>query len=502
MILEQETRTLGTNDEGTESNLPAGWVWTNVGGLFNILSGGTPSTSIEDYWNGSIPWITSADIIDLKVIKPRKCINQEAIKNSATKLVPKGSIIVVTRVGLGKIALTVDDICFSQDCQGLISKNNHIYQDYILYYLSEAVKIFKYENRGTTIAGVTKKQLSELSIPLPPLPEQHRIVAKIEELFTKLDAGFEALKKVKAQVKRYRQAVLKYAFEGKLTEEWRGAHKDKLEPASVLLERIKEERKKNAKGKSKEIPPIDTSGLPELPEGWVWLLIGEIFSVCIGATPSRKRLDYWNGDISWVSSSEVNFCEIFKTKETITKQGFENSSTELHPQGTVLLGMIGEGKTRGQAAILQIEACNSQNSAAIRVSDVGLPPKYLYYYLVKEYEQTRKMGSGNNQPALNKLRVQMINFPLSSQLEQHKIVEEIERHFSIAYEVEKMVDQSLKQADRLRQSILKRAFEGKLVPQDPNDAPAEKLMERIREQRRGAQETSPKLSKKRNKSIS
>ena len=113
-------------------------------------------------------------------------------------------------------------------------------------------------------------------IPLPPLPEQHRIVNKIEELFTRLDAGVEALKKIQLQLKRYRQSVLKAAFEGKLTAEWREAHKSELEPASVLLEHIKAERKKKLGSKYKELPPVDTSELPELPEGWGWASLAQI----------------------------------------------------------------------------------------------------------------------------------------------------------------------------------------------------------------------------------
>src|SRR3990172_2744961 len=157
----------------TESLFPKGWVWTRVGQLYNIVGGGTPSTEIAGYWKGGIPWITSADIHGLKDIRPRKQISKDAIENSATNLVPKNSLIVVTRVGLGKIALTKVPICFSQDSQALINSSFLLYPDYSLYYLSKAVQVFKYTHRGTTIAGVTKKQLAELEFPLPPLPEQH-----------------------------------------------------------------------------------------------------------------------------------------------------------------------------------------------------------------------------------------------------------------------------------------------------------------------------------------
>ena len=145
---------------------------------------------------------------------------------------------------------------------------------------------------GSTRKRISRKNLARIEFPLPPLSEQHRIVAKIEELFTQLDAGMAALGKAKAQLRRYRQAVLKAAVEGELTREWREAHRGELEPASVLLERIKEGRKKQAKKKRTELPPLDTSDLPELPEEWVWTSISDIGKVIGGLTKNRKRTDY------------------------------------------------------------------------------------------------------------------------------------------------------------------------------------------------------------------
>lgn len=187
-----------------------------------------------------------------------------------------------------------------------------------------------------------------------------------------------------------------------------------------------------------------------------------MFEVYVGATPSRGKQEYWDGSIPWVSSGEVAFCRIRKTKERITEKGLANSSAKLHPQGTVLLGMIGEGKTRGQVAILDIAACNNQNSAAIRVSETGIPSEYVYRYLEGQYEENRLLGSGNNQPALNKARVQRIPLPLPPTNEQQQIVGEVERRLSVIDELEAAVQANLTRVDRLRQAILQRAFCGEL----------------------------------------
>ena len=143
-----------------------------------ILSGGTPSTSIEHYWNGNIPWITSADIVGLKSAVPRKHITELAITESATNLIPRGNVVVVTRVGLGKLFRNDFDVCISQDSHGLILKKG-VDADYLVYMLRDQVENFKSVSQGSTIQGVTKRQLSETRIPLPSLEIQQQIVVEI-----------------------------------------------------------------------------------------------------------------------------------------------------------------------------------------------------------------------------------------------------------------------------------------------------------------------------------
>jgi type I restriction enzyme S subunit len=151
--------------------------------------------------------------------------------------------------------------------------------------------------------------------------------------------------------------------------------------------------------------------------------------------------------------------------------------------GSVLLGMIGEGKTRGQVAILDIAAANNQNCAAIWVSETEIPPEYVYFWLWSQYEQTRRGSSGNNQPALNKSIVERICLPVAPLDEMKEIVRLIDGELNRIFEQETAVELALKQSTAQRQNILRAAFSGQLVPQDPNDEPASALLDRIRAER-------------------
>lgn len=214
--------------------------------------------------------------------------------------------------------------------------------------------------------------LKEQVLPLAPPAEQTRIMSKIDELFSDLDAGVTALERARANLKRYRAAVLKAAVEGRLTAAWRKAH-PAAEPASKLLARILAERRKKWeaaqlakfaaqskappkgwKDKYPEPAQPDTTNLPELPDGWCWSNLGQCFHVAVGATPSRNEASYWNGGVPWVSSGEVQFCRIHETRENISKSGLGNSSTRINPKGSVLLGMIGEGRPEGRRRFLRL----------------------------------------------------------------------------------------------------------------------------------------------------
>jgi type I restriction enzyme S subunit len=455
------------------TSLPASWNFVPLKELGDWSGGGTPSKAKSQYWQGgTIPWVSPKDMKTERISDTK-----EAISHSTASLIKAGSVLIVTRSGILRrtlpVAVSSVAVTVNQDLKVLTPRNGMMAE-----YVAWALRAFGQDilntcsKQGTTVNSVETAKLLRYEIPVAPTKQQHTIVAEIEKQFSRLDEAVANLRRVKANLKRYRASVLKAAVEGKLTEDWRKQHPN-IEPASKLLERILAERgaRWTGKGKYTELPAPDIDGLPSLPKGWIWTSLGQIFEVCVGATPSRGKQEYWNGTIPWVSSGEVAFCRIHKTREQITEKGLANSSTKIHPPGTVLLGMIGEGKTRGQAAILDIAACSNQNSAAIRVSEAEIPPEYVYRYLEGQYKENRSIGSGNNQPALNKTRVQGIPLPLPPKNEQQQIVAEVERRLSVIEELEATTEANLTRADRLRQSILSQAFSGRLLGRDEQHIP-------------------------------
>jgi type I restriction enzyme S subunit len=181
-------------DNSYYENLPDGWIAATVEWLFLVVGGGTPSTSRTEYWGNGIPWFSSADIDDKGIITPRRYVTQLGLDNSTVNVVPKGNIVVVTRVGLGKVAILDYDMCFSQDNQALIPHYSDVVDNcYLYHFLFHKMQTLKDFGRGTTISGITKKQLADITLLLPPIAEQRRIVAIIETTYKHLDKIAESL---------------------------------------------------------------------------------------------------------------------------------------------------------------------------------------------------------------------------------------------------------------------------------------------------------------------
>lgn len=481
----------------TENVMPQGWAWTTLDEIFRVVGGGTPPTDNPVFWNGDIPWITSADIYGLKDIQPRKLITEEAIQSSATNLVPKGSIIVVTRVSLGKVAITLYPLCFSQDSQALIDDTGFLNKEYVLYFLSQAVRRFKYESRGTTIAGVTKKQLVTLRLPLPPLPEQQRIVEVIEAEFTRLDVGVAALKRLRANLKRYKAAVLKAAAEGKLVPQ--DPHG---EPAADLLKRILRERRlkweadQRAKGrdpqklKYEEPKAPDTEDLPELPEGWVWASLEMLGQIRNGVTKGRNLNGAQTITVPYLRVANVQdgFLDLDEVK-TIEIKSDELERFRLKA-GDILFNEGGDRDKLGRGAIWTgiVENCIHQNHVyAVRLYSEAVSAEWIH--LVRQIDYSREYfwrvaSQTVNLASINATNLRSLPIPIPPKNHQVALLDEVDRLMSLFDELGELIRFSLKRAERLRQAILRDAFAGRLVAQDPNDELASELLKRIQKARK------------------
>lgn len=435
----------------SQINIPAHWSKPLLKEICEIIAGQSPESQYYNEDGEGVPFFQGkTDFGDLYPSLRVYC-------SKPKKIAERNDILLSVRAPVGPTNLSPGTVCIGRGLTAIRPKPGTSYK-YILYFFKLIEKKLTASGTGTTFKAITQDQVKKIEVPLPSLQEQERIVAKIEELFSELDKGVEVLQKTKAQLKVYRQAVLKDAFEGRLTSKWRHSNEFKIE---TVLRDYNSICIRNAK--YKDASGDETQFMLDIPLEWQIVRMGDLFSVQVGSTPSRRIDEYWNGNLHWVSSGEVTFNNITSTRELITQIGLDNSSTNLQPEGTVLLAMIGEGKTRGQAAILRIPAAHNQNTAAILVSQTPCSPQYIYYYLMLNYQYTRRIGSGNNQKALNKERVRAINIPFTSFEEQTIIAYEIEKQMSICDKIEQIVDESLIKAESLRQSILKKAFEGKLV---------------------------------------
>ncbi len=466
--------------------------------ICQVVGGGTPSTHDTSYWQGDIPWISSADIdeSDVKSIRLRKAITAQAVQESATNIVPAGTVIVVTRVGLGKVALVSEPLCFSQDSQGLLFDQLLLDALYFAYYLKTAVQVFKRISRGTTISGVTKKQLEEIDVLIPPLAEQRRIVQKIEELFTELDAGVAALERVRANLKRYRAAVLKGTVEGALTTGWRAQHPD-VEPAGDLLQRILRERReaweqaelarytktgktppKGWQGKCKEPAAPDTTDLPELPDDWCWASLPQLGTLDRGRSRHRPRNDprLYGGTYPFIQTGDVRHANTFIREYTQTYSEAGLQQSKLWPAGTLCITIAAN---IAETAILSFDACFPDSVVGFLAQDGCVSTRFIEIYLRTIRDQLERYAPATAQKNINLETLNTVAVALPPIVEQEQIVAEVERRLSVAEDAEARVAAGLKRAARLRQSILKRAFAGDLVPQDPTDEPASALLERI-----------------------
>ncbi len=387
-----------------------------------------------------------------------------------------------------------------------IQLNNGLYDFKFLYFaLPGYLKAIHKVTSAVTVKHLSSRSISEIPLPLPPLPEQRRIVAKLEELFSKLDAGVAAVRRTQTLLKRYRQSVLHAAVTGELTRAWRETHPTApTESGAALLQRIRAERRaqweaaqvakrggqlplgEGWKLKYAEPEAVDTEGLPELPEGWAWTNVAQLGEVSGGLTKNAKRaahelkLPYLR--VANVQANELRLSEIEYTGVTES----EIPRTLLRKGDLLVVEGNGSPDQIGRVAIWDgsISPCLHQNHLIkVRLHYVNQGSYVLHWLLSKEgRDYIRQVASSTSGLyTLSISKIEALPVPLPPLAEQAEIVAEVERRLTVLDALSQTLTDELKRAERLRQSILHRAFTGRLVPQDAIDEPAAALLARLRD---------------------
>lgn len=508
--------------------LPTTWCWTTMGEVTSVVGGGTPSTTNPKNFEGTIPWITPADMsgyAEKAISSGSRFISEQGLEDSGARWLPEGTVLFSSRAPIGYVAIAARPVTTNQGFKSFVPTAG-LSSDYIYYWLTSAKRHAEKLASGTTFLEISGAKASLIPFPLAPHAEQIRIVAKLEELLSDLDAGVAELKAAQKKLGQYRQSLLRAAVEGALTAPWREEQRAQNAPSETgaqLLERILTERR--ARWEAKQIakfteqgktPPKDwqkkypepaqpdTTNLPELPENWVWASVEQISEIQGGIQKQPSRAPTLN---------KYPFLRVANVARGRLKLD-EVHEIELFPGELERLALVtgdvliveGNGSLTeiGRCAVWDgsIENAVHQNHL-IRIRPIGIESQFVETWLnslggIEILTQLAATTSGLYTLSVGK--ISKIPVPLAPHSEQVEAIKILFEHLGAMESQEQAVSFSLKQSTAQRHNILRAAFAGELVPQDPNDEPASVLLERIRTER-AERAKQPKTRKTKPKEI-
>lgn len=491
-------------EEETPFEVPTNWAWTRLGELG--LVGSSSRVHQKDWQTSGIPFYRAREIVRLSkddFVENELFISEALYQELSTgESAPKVGDIMLTGVGTIGVPYRVQktDRFYFKDASVLIFKN-HIADnsDYLLKYFVSPLWIEKIhaESMGTTVHTLTIGRANETLCPLPPLAEQHRIVAKVDELMAlcdRLDArqadadsahaqlvqalldsltqardaedfaqswqrlaeNFHTLFTTESSIDALKQTLLQLAVMGKLVPQ---APKD--EPASEFLKRIAEEKVRLVvEGRIKKQSPLadvtEAEKLFALPGSWVWVRLEEIAQVGTGATPLRTNPKYFDpATVNWVTSGETSQEFIRMTGQKVSSLALKETNLAVYPPHTLIIAMYGQGKTRGQISELLIDACTNQACAAIQLFDPNPSHRrYVKHFFVKSYDDLRMLAAGGAQPNLNLGKIKESVIPLPPLAEQHRIVAKLDQLMALCDQLKSRLSEARQVHEHLANALI------------------------------------------------
>ena len=393
--------------------VPKNWTNTYLGKVAKWGSGGTPLSNNKDYYGGNIPWLIIGDLKDTYISGSQKSITELGLKNSSAKMVKPNSILIAMYGSIGKLGINKIPVSTNQAIAFTETLNDDVVGKYLFYYLYLIRSDLHKLGKGGTQKNISQTVLKDIPISYPSISEQHQIVEKIEELFSELDKGIENLKTAQQQLKVYRQAVLKSAFETEIHE--------KTITVESCCDKI-----------------ID----------------------CLHSTAKFTPSGKYCIDTTCIKDGKI----LFDKARFVSETTYHDRIARLKPKsGDILFAREG---TVGTALIVPsgVDICLGQRMMMFRLNNEFNPKYFLYYIQSLLFKaQYRPLILGTTAPHLNIKDIKKFKVIYNTIKRQNEIIQEIESRLSVCDKIEETMAASLQQAEALRQSILKKAFEGKLV---------------------------------------
>jgi type I restriction enzyme S subunit len=426
------------------NNIPKHWQLKKLGEVCVTTSGGTPSRGNPSYYNGNIPWVKSGELDRGLILDTEEKISEEAIKNSSAKVFPQGTLLIALYgATIGKLAFIGIDAATNQAVCGIF-KNENIDSNYLYHFLFFKKPNLVKQGIGGAQPNISQGILKNLDLPIPPLPEQQAIVAKIEELLSELENGKQQLQTAQQQLKVYRQSLLKAAFEGRFGYAQRPPNS----------------------GKDGE-PDCGQAGLPK---GWEWVRMGDVCNKIQDGSHFSPQIQYdepGENRYKYITAKNVrnNYMD-FRKLVYVDKDYHDSIFPRCNPEfGDVLLTK--DGINTGEVTLNTLHEPFSLLSSVclFKTKKNVLNSPYLKYFIQSPFGNKAILdsmtGTAIKRIVLRKIKDAKIILPPIK--EQEHIVSELESKLTVCDKIEEIISQSLLQAETLRQSILKRAFEGRLV---------------------------------------
>lgn len=351
------------------------WKETKIGKLGQIITGKTPKTAIKENWGGKIPFLSPSDDMSQKTApQTARSLTDLGVSEVKKCLIPPNSICV-SCIGsdLGKVVKTDRDLVTNQQINTIVPHSN-MDADYVYYLMCIVGKELNYISKtSTAVPIINKSTFSDWDVTIPCNKDAQRRIASI---LSSLDRKIELNNKINADLEEMAQAIFKNWF--------------------VDFEPFKD-------GKF-----VD-SELGMIPEGWKVGTLGDFCKCLLGGTPSRSKEEYWNGDVNWINSGEINKFRILEASEKITELGLSKSATKLLPKKTTVLAIT--GATLGQVSLLEIDTCANQSVIGV-LENTEIPYEYIYPFIKDRIEMLIQHQTGGAQQHINKDNVESLIFLL------------------------------------------------------------------------------------------